>query len=98
MKRTLSTAMIVVALALPLGGVAGATPSGSTPPQNGCPASATPTAVADLVGYLLPGILDASGNNDGMICAFPLPQAVAKNAPVETVYQFFENNLPAAEL
>ena len=97
MKRT-SIVAIVSALALPLGGAAAATPPGSTPPESGCPASATERSVSDFPaeeGYMLPSILDAAGNNDGLICAFPLPEAAAKNLSVEIVYQFFENNLPA---
>jgi len=96
--KRISIVAIVSALALPLGGAAAATPSGSTPLATGCPASATERPVSDFPveeGYMLPGILDAAGNNDGLICAFPLPEAVAKNFPVEIVYQFFENNLPA---
>lgn len=68
----------------------------ATPVDNGCPASAEPTLVAELVGYQLPGILDDEdngGNGDGWVCAFPLPDAAS---PGEfTLYQFFENNLKA---
>jgi hypothetical protein len=96
-KRT-SIVAIVSTLALPLGGAAAATPTGSTPPENGCPASATERPVSDFPaeeGYMLPSILDAAGNNDGFICALQLPEAAAKNFPVETLYVFSENNLPA---
>lgn len=71
----------------------------ATPVQNGCPASAEVTSVASLEAsgpYRLPRILDDpanGGNGDGWICAFPLPEAVAEGG--FTIYQFFENNLPA---
>jgi hypothetical protein len=71
----------------------------ATPVQNGCPASAELTSVAQLEAsgpYRLPGILDDpanGGNGDGWICAFPLPEAVAVGG--FTLYQFFENNLKA---
>ena len=50
----------------------------------------------DLV-HQLPGILDDpanGGNGDGWVCAFPLPVAVQGGGEF-TIYQFFENNLPA---
>jgi hypothetical protein len=74
----------------------------STPVQNGCPASGELTSVASLEAqgpYQLPGRLDDpanGGNGDGYICAFPLPTAVSDAEGVTfTIYQFFENNLPA---
>lgn len=74
----------------------------STPVENGCPASAPLTSVAALEAlgpYQLPARLDDpdnGGNDDGLICAFPLPAAVSRANGVNfTIYQFFENNLPA---
>jgi hypothetical protein len=74
----------------------------TTPVQNGCPASAQLISVAYLKTqgpYQLPGKLDDpanGGNGDGWICAFPLPTAVSNAEGVTfTIYQFFENNLPA---
>jgi hypothetical protein len=74
----------------------------STPVQNGCPASAQLTSVAALEAsgpYQLPARLDDpanGGNGDGWICAFPLPDAMSTAQGVNfTIYQFFENNLPA---
>jgi hypothetical protein len=72
----------------------------TTPVQNGCPAAAELTSVAQLEAsgpYQLPAILDDpanGGNGDGWICAFPLPEAVQAGGEF-TVYQFFENNLSA---
>jgi hypothetical protein len=72
----------------------------ATPVQNGCPASAELTSVAELEAsgpYRLPGILDDpanGGNFDGWICAFPMPEAVQLAGDLQ-IYQFFENNLKA---
>lgn len=72
----------------------------TTPVDSGCPASAPLTSVAELEAsgpYQLPGRLDDpsnGGNGDGWICAFPLPEAASGDRPF-TIYQFFENNLPA---
>jgi hypothetical protein len=88
---------ITVAAALLL--LAPAAVAAATPVQNGCPASAELTSVAQLEAsgpYQLPGILDDpanGGNGDGWICAFPLPEAVSVGG--FTIYQFFENNLKA---
>jgi hypothetical protein len=74
----------------------------TTPVQNGCPAAAELTSVAQLQAsgpYQLPSILDDpanGGNGDGWICAFPLPEAVQAGGEF-TVYQFFENNLKAED-
>ena len=74
----------------------------TTPVQNGCPAAAELTSVAQLEAsgpYQLPAILDDptnGGNDDGWICAFPLPEAVQGGAGF-TIYQFFENNLKAED-
>jgi hypothetical protein len=72
-----------------------------TPVQNGCPASSELISVAYLesVGpYQLPGKLDDpanGGNGDGYVCGFPLPDPAFGPAYDLTIYQFFENNLPA---
>lgn len=74
----------------------------ATPVDNGCPASAPVTSVTYLQTqgpYQLPAKLDQpanGGNGDGYICAFPLPGALSDAQGVTfTIYQFFENNLPA---
>lgn len=72
----------------------------ATPVQNGCPAAAELTSVAELEAsgpYQLPATLDDpanGGNGDGWVCAFPLPEAVQADGEF-TIYQFFENNLSA---
>jgi hypothetical protein len=86
-----------IALALPAASVLAATPV-----TNGCPASAQLVSVAWLETqgpYQLPARLDNpanGGNGDGYVCAFPLPEAVSDvNGVSFTIYQFFEDNLPA---
>ena len=91
--RTLSLAMGLL-LAAPAAALA------ANPVDDGCPASTDLISVEYLesVGpYGLPRQLDEGGNGDGWVCAFPLPDAMAAamGAPF-TIYQFFENNLPAA--
>jgi hypothetical protein len=95
--RTIRTPILAVAVAALL--VAPGAVLAATPVDDGCPASTELMSVADLESsgpYGLPGILDAAGNGDGYICAFALPGAVSEAQGQEvTVYQFFENNLPA---
>ena len=71
----------------------------TTPAENGCPASAPLTSVADLEAsgpYQLPAALDDpanGGNGDGNVCAFQLPESVSRAWGVDfTIYQFFENS------
>lgn len=74
----------------------------ATPVDNGCPAAAAITSVAWLESqgdYSVPGRIDDpanGGNGDGLVCAFPLPQAVSDAwGQSTTIYMFFENNLNA---
>jgi hypothetical protein len=73
----------------------------TTPVDNGCPASADLVSVAAFPNppYRLPSRIDDpanGGNGDGYICAFPLPDAMAEAmGETTTIYQFFEDNLPA---
>ena len=53
----------------------------------------------DFVAGLERAGLDAAGNNDGLVCALPLPDAFCTAmgydpCPVETVYLFSDNNVP----
>lgn len=95
--RLRSVAVAAAALVVLL---APAAVAAATPVENGCPASAPLTSVAELEAsgpYQLPGRLDDpanGGNGDGWICAFPLPEAVSGDRPF-TIYQFFENGLKA---
>jgi hypothetical protein len=98
MRRNSRSLAITAAAGLLL--LAPAAVAAATPVQNGCPAAAELTSVAQLEAsgpYQLPGILDDpanGGNGDGWICAFPLPEAVQAGGEF-TIYQFFENNLKA---
>lgn len=96
--RKLSTLCLAMGLLL----AAPAATLAADPVHDGCPASTELISVEYLesVGpYQLPRLLDEGGNNDGWICAFPLPDAVsmAHGAEPFTIYQFFENNLPAGD-
>jgi hypothetical protein len=90
--RTIGLAVSLL-LAAPVAALA------TSPVADGCPASTELMTVVDLEStgpYQLPRLLDEGGNNDGWICAFALPDAVsAANGVPFTIYQFFENNLPA---
>jgi hypothetical protein len=92
------TAILALLLALSAAPALAAT----TPVDNGCPASTELYSVAWLESqgpYRLPAKLDDpanGGNGDGYVCAFPLPEAMAEaQGETITIYQFFENNLPA---
>lgn len=73
----------------------------ATPVDNGCPAAASLLSVAQLEAtgpYQLPRFLDDpanGGNGDGWVCGFPLPDAIYGGTLDFTIYQFYENNLPA---
>jgi hypothetical protein len=68
---------------------------------NRCPAAwqlRTVESLAATGNAPVPGQIDAAGNADGFVCALPLPDAVCIAAgfdpcPVETLYQFRDNNL-----
>jgi hypothetical protein len=99
-KRNFRSLAVTSAAGLML--LAPAAVAATTPVENGCPAAAELVSVAALEGsgpYQLPRILDDpanGGNGDGWICAFPLPEPVSGDAGF-TIYQFFENNLPAKD-
>jgi hypothetical protein len=66
---------------------------------NECPQSwqlRSVESLAETGNEPIPGQIDAAGNNDGFVCAHPLPDAVCLAAgydpcPVETVYAFKDN-------
>ena len=72
-----------------------------TPVETGCPAGYERLSVAALVslGYRLPISLDAAGNNDGWVCGHAFADAAAAqlcpDCPVDILYLFEENDLPA---
>lgn len=90
----------------------GATSAGAqeTPTATGCPAAYERLAVASFgPPYALPELVDAGGNNNGYVCAFPLPDA-ARDATCRAfagpacelkklglpMYQFTDDDNPSA--
>ncbi len=75
---------------------------GTASPAMAKPTSACPEGLWELrtVASLaatgnapVPGQVDAAGNNDGLVCALPLPDAVCPTdpCPVETIYRYMDN-------
>ena len=91
------TVLLVVGLlvAVPL-------PTAVAKPGTGCPAGyqlRTVESLAATGNAPVPGLIDAAGNNDGLVCALPLPDAFCiamgfDPCPVETVYLFTDNTFP----
>jgi hypothetical protein len=103
--RRLTTALLVgLLLTLSLGTATAAAAPPPLPTETGCPAGYQVLVVSDLLamGYQLPGILDAEGNQDNLVCGLPLPEPVRQqlcgpNCPVPILYLFDENDLPAQQ-
>jgi hypothetical protein len=76
MQRLLVFGFVAVAV-----GLAASTASGAvsqTPTATACPAHYSRLSVASFesVGpYMLPRAVDTAGNNNGYVCAFPMPDA-----------------------
>ena len=74
----------------------------------GCPAEAGPAgagwqfrsveSLAATGNAPAPGRIDAAGNNDGFVCALPLPDAMCDvifdPCRIETLYLFRDNDVP----
>ena len=77
-------------------------PTAVAKPGTGCPPAyelRTVKSLAATGNEPAPSLLDAAGNNDGLVCALPLPDAFCiamgfDPCPVETVYLFTDNTLP----
>jgi hypothetical protein len=77
-------------------------PAAVAKPGTGCPAGyqlRTVESLAATGNAPVPGQIDAAGNNDGLVCALPLPDAFCiamgfDPCPVETVYLFTDNTVP----
>lgn len=103
--RRLTTALVVgLLLTLSLGTATAAAAPPELPTETGCPAGFQVLVVSDLLamGYRLPGILDAEGNQDNLVCGLPLPEPVRQqlcgpDCPVPILYLFDENDLPAQQ-
>ncbi len=101
-RRLVST--LVLALLLTVGvSTASADPAVPIPPDTGCPAGYDRVAVEDLEAqgpYRVPRIMDTEGNNNGYICALPLPEGLrlalcGPNCGVPVIYLFRDDDLPA---
>lgn len=91
---TLAAALVTVA------------PSAATanPQDTGCPTGSPRLEVAALtaLGYQVPAVVDAEGNQDGYICGHPKPikqceRLVGGPCPVPVYYGFFDNDLPRGQ-
>jgi hypothetical protein len=77
-------------------------PAAVAKPGTGCPAGyqlRTVESLAATGNAPVPGQIDAAGNNDGLVCAHPLPDAFCTAmgfdpCPVETTYWFTDNTVP----
>jgi hypothetical protein len=98
--RLLSVLSVTAALlAGPLATTAGA----DTPPlpiETGCASGQEVLTLEYLsqFGYRVPFLIDAAGNNDGIVCGVPLPEVYRQlfcpdPCLVPVVYQFFDNNV-----
>ena len=103
--RRLTTALLVgLLLTLSLGTATAAAAPPELPTETGCPAGYQVLVVSDLLamGYVLPGALDAEGNQDNLVCGLPLPEPVRQqlcgpDCPIPVLYLFDENDLPAQQ-
>ncbi len=102
MRRPLMI-MLVLALLLATGvTTVSAHPAVSTPTATGCPAGFDRVAVSDLEaqGYIGPRTIDEAGNNNGVLCALPLPEGLllalcGPDCGVPVIYLFSDDALPA---
>jgi hypothetical protein len=80
-----------------------AAPASATPPQTGCPSAFdvwTVKALAKQGNKPVPSVVDAAGNNNGLVCAKPLSDGVAAQfcrqvggCTVDTIYYFRDDAL-----
>ena len=98
---TLATALVVAAVLIPVGSASADVKQ--TPVTTGCPTGIPPISLRFLASqgpYQLPFRLDAAGNNDGVVCGRPVPEAArlaqcGADCPVPVLYLFRENDSPA---
>ena len=103
--RTRSIAALLFTAAL-VGGPLTATAAADTPSlptETGCPAGQALTLdfLREQGGYRVPFIIDAEGNNDGIVCGVPYPDGFYDHfcpdgiCGVPVIYLFSENDSPA---
>ena len=104
--RTRSIAALLFTAAL-VGGPLTATAAADTPSlptETGCAAGTALTLyfLREVGGYNIPFIIDAEGNNDGIVCGHPVNETqYNKFCPdgscgVPVIYNFRDNDLPAS--
>lgn len=98
--RTRPLVILSATVALAAGPFAAAA-AADTPPlptETGCPVGQALTLdYLGPLGYQLPFQIDAEGNNDGIVCGVPLPDAYRERffptAPVPVIYLFRDNTV-----
>jgi hypothetical protein len=105
MRFKLATAIgfgvLVAAFVVPAG--AASADVSQTPVTTGCPTGTPPLSLAFLASqgpYQLPFRLDAAGNNNGIVCAHAVPEALrlaqcGPDCPVPVLYLFRDDDSPA---
>ncbi len=103
--RTRSIAAILFSAAL-VGGPLTATAAADTPSlptETGCPAGQALTLdfLREVGGYNVPFIIDAEGNNDGIVCGHAVNETqynklCVAGCDVPVIYGFRDNDLPAS--
>ena len=101
--RTRSISVLLFSAALVVGPLTAAADTPSLPTETGCPAGQALTLdfLREVGGYNFPFVIDAEGNNDGIVCGHPVSQAqYDKLCPdgscgVPVIYNFRDNTLPA---
>jgi hypothetical protein len=103
MKRLTTALLVGLLLALGLG-TATAAPAAAIPTETGCPSGYQVLVVDDLLeqGYRVPPIVDAEGNNNGLICGHAYSEAARQqlcgpDCPVPIFYGFRDDDLKAQQ-
>jgi hypothetical protein len=101
MKRLTIALLVGPLLALGLA-TATAGSAAANPTDTGCPSGYPVLVVDELLaqGYQVPAIVDAEGNNNGLICGHAFPEAVRQkfcgpDCPVPIIYNFIDDDLKA---
>jgi hypothetical protein len=99
--RTRPLVILSATIALAAGPFAAATAAADTPPlptEIGCPVGQALTLdYLSQFDYRVPFQIDAEGNNDGIVCGVPLPDAYRETffptATVPVIYLFRDNTV-----
>jgi hypothetical protein len=103
MKRLTTALLVGLLLALGLG-TATAAPAAAIPTETGCPSGYQVLVVDELLaqGYRAPAIVDAEGNNNGLVCGHAFSEAARQqlcgpDCPVPIYYLFRDDDLKAQQ-